>query len=186
MYPFYDTGSIDGDIFISGNIANPTTADILARGLCETYEDYYDYMASFYEGATSQSVIGISADPDSDFISNLQEWAYGLNPNNANSSPLGLDGLDLITPGLPVVYLASVSTGVDFRAIFGRLIDWEEQDLEYKVQFSSDLITWYDSSDIPTYLDTNGTIDLVSVPYPFFLPNFTKAKFFRVVVSFAP
>ncbi|QXD22360.1 hypothetical protein F7C95_10325 [Opitutia bacterium ISCC 51] len=54
LYPLYDTGSIDGNSFISGNIANPTTADILARGLCETYEDYYDWMASFYLDATSQ------------------------------------------------------------------------------------------------------------------------------------
>ncbi|QXD22361.1 hypothetical protein F7C95_10330 [Opitutia bacterium ISCC 51] len=73
-------------------------------------------------------------------------------------------GLGLTTPDLPVVYPASISTGVDFRAVFGRLIDWDNQDLEYKVQFSSDLTTWYDSAEIPTYLDTNGTIDLVSVP----------------------
>ena len=46
------------------------------------------------------------------------------------------------------------------------------------------LVDWYDSSDTPIILDTDGSIDLVSVPYPFFLPDFTKAKFFRVLVEF--
>jgi hypothetical protein len=145
-------------------------------------DPFYSFISQAYPGVTDPAIVGYTADPDSDFINNLLEWAYGLDPNSANSSGLTLSGLTLTTPGLPVVYLASVSNGVDFRAVFGRLINFEVLDLAYTVQFSSNLVNWYDSSDTPTILDTNGTIDLVSVPYPFFLPDFTKAKYFRVKV----
>jgi hypothetical protein len=58
--------------------------------------------------------------------------------------------------------------------------------LSYTVQFSNDLTTWFDSSDTPTVLETQGDIELVSVKYPFFLPDFSSARFFRVVVNVTP
>jgi hypothetical protein len=58
--------------------------------------------------------------------------------------------------------------------------------LSYTVQFSNDLTTWLDSSDTPTVLETQGDIELVSVKYPFFLPDFSSARFFRVVVNVTP
>ncbi len=163
---------------------NPRIQNSLIDLGAHELEPFYLFMDQIYPGISDLAIVGYSADPDADLITNLQEWAYGLDPDNTNTSGITLSGLTLQSPGLPIVYLSSIATGVDFRAMFGRLIDYEDLNVKYTVQFSSDLTTWYDSTEEPTFLDTNGTIDLVSVPYPFFLPNFTKAKFFRVVVTF--
>jgi len=52
------------------------------------------------------------------------------------------------------------------------------------VQFSVDLVNWQNSSVTPTVLADNGTTQIVSVPYPFFIGG-QKAQFFRVVVTIA-
>ncbi len=171
----------------TGQVGEPTKGfwyvDIPIQAIVDDPEPYNTWIDLWFPGETDPLVISPTADPDADLITNLQEWAHGLPPNVPDSSGIALNGLELTTPGLPVVYLSSIATGVDFRAVFTRLIDYEHKGLIYTVEFSSNLNDWYPNSDTPTILDTQSNVDLVSVPYPFFLPDFTKAKYFRVKIE---
>jgi hypothetical protein len=66
--------------------------------------------------------------------------------------------------------------------VFARRKDFAAAGLTYTVEFSGDLATWMDSTSTPSVLADDGTIQVVSVPYPFFV-NGKKATFFRVKVQ---
>ena len=121
------------------------------------------------------------ANPDGDGSINLAEFAFGTNPNLSQSGAISVNGAT-ITPGSPTVSVVNTPNGVDFRALYGRRTDYLAAGLIYKVEFSADLITWVGSGDSPTVIADNGTIQAVTVPYPFFI-NGRKAQFFHVVVT---
>ena len=50
------------------------------------------------------------------------------------------------------------------------------------MEFSADLASWTPSTVAPTVIADNGTLEAVTVPYPFFI-NGKKARFFRVAVT---
>jgi hypothetical protein len=56
----------------------------------------------------------------------------------------------------------------------------------YKWRGNYALTDEHEALHVQKVLTTSGDKKMTSIPYPFFLPNFTKTKFFRVVVSFAP
>ena len=81
--------------------------------------------------------------------------------------------------------------GVDYRAIFGRRKDYVAAGLTYTVEFSAGLDAWVPSAETPTLLSgvTSGSIDAVSVPYPFFIITVNgveKPTFFRITVTLSP
>ena len=126
-----------------------------------------------------------TASPDLDPYSNLLEFAFGTDPNNAASGPgsITYSAGAITLRAQPTVSLAQTPTGVDYRAVFGRRKDWVAAGLTYMVQFSADLLTWETSAAIPTVVASDAEIDAVTVPYPFFLQTGEKAQFFRVQVS---
>lgn len=121
-------------------------------------------------------------DADSDGLENLLEFAFGLNPHQADAQNLLLTGSTLTRRGTPEVWLANIPNGVDYRATFGRLRNYLAAGLTYTVQFSADLATWHDSTSTPVVLAQDDDVEVVSVPYPLFI-NGKKARFFRVVVD---
>ena len=121
------------------------------------------------------------ANPDGDGSINLAEFAFGTNPNLNQSGVISVNGAT-ITPGTPTVSVMNTPTGVDFRALYGRRTDYVSAGLIYKVEFSADLVTWVGSGDTPTVIADNGTMQAVTVPYPFFIDG-KKARFFHVVVT---
>lgn len=150
---------------------------------------YEEWIALNFPGETDETIIGLTADPDFDFIINKDEFGYCLDPLVSDSSGLSHEGLTLVAPGLPVAYAASIPGGVDFRVLFTTRKNYAAVGLNYTIQFSADLVNWYNSSDSPTTLDTNDPADLASVPYPFYIITETgiiKPKFFRVLVELNP
>ena len=132
-----------------------------------------------------------NADPDGDGIPNLLEFAFGTNPNVSSAGTLAYSGTfanaTFNATGQPITAFVSTSNGIDFRALFGRRVDYLAAGLTYTVQFSADLNSWTNSTTTPTVLatDVTGAYQLVSVPYPPFVGG-KKARFFRVVVSITP
>lgn len=122
------------------------------------------------------------ADTDGDGTSDLLEYAFGTNLTVASTAVIGFGGGSIIQRGLPVPWTQTVGNGVDFRAVFGRRKDYAALGLTFTVQFSADLVTWQNSTATPTVITGDSVIDVVSVPYPFFV-NGRKARFFRVLVS---
>ena len=124
---------------------------------------------------------------DSDGLVNLLEFAFGTDPNAADQANLVIDGS---VNGVPIVNADFSNPGVAFDAVFVRRDDFGSSgSLNYTAQFSSDLITWHDSTDTPTLIadsTDDSDYEVVSVPYPFFTPDGRKARFFRVQVTLVP
>jgi hypothetical protein len=154
----------------------------------------YDNWAAGFAGFVDTAP---GANPDNDSFTNLQEFAFGTNPTVSDSGPLAyVAGGAVTTPGQQIAQNVAAS-GVDFRAVFCRRKDWQAAGLTYTVQFSVDDFTSWVNSDntgleVLTGDDTAnpGDIEVVSVPYPLFIPytrngvpGFEKPKFFRVGVS---
>ena len=74
---------------------------------------------------------------------------------------------------------------MDFRALFVRRVDYLTAGLTYAPQFSADMAAWQTSAATPVVLADNGVLQIVSVPYPFFVGG-KKARYFRVQVTIAP
>ena len=62
--------------------------------------------------------------------------------------------------------------------------------MRYVPQFSSDLDNWYESADpvgvLVSPVGANSDYELVSVPFPIFLPDTSIPQYFRVNVVFVP
>ena len=132
------------------------------------------------------------ADWDHDGVVNILEMAFGTDPTSGASGPGVLQytgtfagGGAIAGTGQPVTRFESIPNGIDFRALFVRRTDYATFGLIYTPQFSADMLTWQDSTAIPTVLADDGTYQIVSVPYPPFI-NGKKARFFRIRISLAP
>lgn len=152
-----------------------------------------DWRLGFFADASGTSTRANGADFDSDGKTNLLEFAFGTDPTLGSSGPPALTMTGTYaaavfgTTGQPITKLESITNGVDYRAVFIRRVDHAAAGLTYTPEFSADNFTSFTpSATLPTVLVTSGDFQLVSVPYPHFLPNGKKARFFRVSVSIAP
>jgi alpha-tubulin suppressor-like RCC1 family protein len=141
----------------------------------------------YAEWATAHGLSGINAslgaDFDGDGTPNLLEWAFGTNPVVQGSSTVKASGGTLTSRGGPTVMsMPNGSGGTDHYAEFARRKDYLASGLTYRVQFTADLSTWIDSTDIPTPIGDDGEIEAVTVPYPP-LVNGQPPRFFRVMVT---
>lgn len=132
------------------------------------------------------------ADPDHDGITNLMEFGTGTDPTSGASGSSALQytgtfaGNGIVAgAGQPVARFETIPFGVDYRALFVRRVDSVAAGLTYIVQFSPDMTTWTASAVTPAVLADNGTLQIVSVPYPFFIGG-KKVRFFRIIVTIAP
>ena len=131
------------------------------------------------------------ADPDSDGVTNMMEYALGTNPQSGSSgtNAIAYEGASVTAHGQPIQQDLSPGTGgVDFRAVFGRRKDASSAGLTYTMQFSADNSHWENSTATQVdVLASDATIEAVSVPYPLFIPmtggGYKKPTFFRVGVS---
>lgn len=126
-------------------------------------------------------------DNDLDGLVNLLEFGFGTNTGTPDNATLNPDGS---VNGTPTVQLTGGGGGVTFDALFNRRDDaGQPGSVEYTVQFSGDLVTFYDST-APVTIVTDSTADpayhVASVPYPATLPDGKKARFFRVKVDPTP
>jgi len=105
-------------------------------------------------------------DPDHDGVTNLEEYAFGMDPTVSLSGGIAyVSGGTVTTHGQPVVF----PLGNDYFTVFGRRTDHATAGITYKVQFSAGLDAWVDNDDatnVPVQVATDGTIDAIQVKYP--------------------
>lgn len=166
--------------FTPTDIANYTTATTTTS--VTVIAAYDDWSAGFPGFADT----GESSNPDSDSLSNLLEFAFGTNPTVSNSGLITYADGQITSNGLPATSITNITNGVDYRAVFGRRKDHVSAGLTYTVQFSAGLDIWVDSTDTPTVVASDATMEAVTVPYPFFIETargVEKPTFFRVAVT---
>jgi hypothetical protein len=156
------------------NLTGDDFGSYAADGLPDTWQVLY-----FGESGI-QTAAG--ADADSDGLTNLQEYAFGMNPSQASGGMLRWSGSDLLERGVATPFASGTAGSFTFRAVFARRKDFAAAGLTYTVEFSGDLATWKASTSTPSVLAEDGEIQAVSVPYPFFV-NGKKATYFRVKVQ---
>jgi hypothetical protein len=121
-------------------------------------------------------------DADSDGLTNLQEYAFGMNPSVGSIGMMRWSGSNLLERGGPTLFAIGTAGSFTFRAVFARRKDFAAAGLSYTVEFSGDLSTWQASTSTPSILAEDSEIQVVSVPYPFFV-NGQKSAYFRVRVQ---
>lgn len=128
----------------------------------------------------------VNDDPDGDGMSNLLEYAFGMNPAlaSANYTSYGNE----VTPGLPLPLVQTTTpNNVDFSAVFTRRKNWEIEGLSYTLEASADLTHWENVDEAPTViLSGNSEVEVVSVPCNRSVQTSEgseTAKFFRVSVT---
>jgi len=143
----------------------------------------------YQDWAAGAGLTGPNSGPNDDFegdgVSNLAEWAFGMNPQVADNLVLQWSGGVLTRHGTPTTDVQTTPVTVNYTAVFTRRKDYVSAGLTYTPQFSADLVSWVDSTATPAVVGSDATHDAVSVPYPFFL-NGKKARFFRVSVTASP
>jgi hypothetical protein len=129
--------------------------------------------------------VDLSDDPDGDGQSNLTEFAFGTDPSVRNAASMATDGS---INGLPMV--ESSNGGAGFDLFFVRRDDHGTSgSCVYTAQFSSDMVTFYDSAATPTFVADSAAdpaCEVVKVAYPATLPNGKTALFGRVKVAVKP
>ncbi|MDP0495892.1 MAG: lamin tail domain-containing protein [Verrucomicrobiota bacterium JB024] len=117
-------------------------------------------------------------------LPNLVLYAFGLDPDVNNSgAQLQIEDGVLTQRGEQALNIESEGLGTDFAIRFLRLSNADQVGLTYTVQFSHDLETWSSSTVEPTVLVTDGEVEAVSLPYPFFTPEGRKARFARIKIT---
>lgn len=130
--------------------------------------------APYDDWSSASGLAGEDADPAAilkpDGMTNLEKFAFGMNPTVANFRPLEfVAGGELTAPGAPTLgNFAPPGNPDDERAVFTRRKDHAAAGLVYTVHFSADLKQWTASAALPTLLtDATSTSDheVVSVPF---------------------
>ncbi|HEX5790233.1 MAG TPA: hypothetical protein VFY13_03720, partial [Luteolibacter sp.] len=167
-------GSVSNDVVIT--VSNPTPYQTWAGG-------------TFASSLTSTAA---GANPDGDKFTNLQEFAFGMDPTvSFNGSLVYVAGGNVTTAGSPILQnFAAVGQVADYRAVFPRRKDYSTAGITYAVQFSADLGLWTTSATAPTVqtgAGSTGNMEAVSVPFPASVSlqagGTAAPKFFRIGVS---
>jgi len=205
---FTGTVTLGGTTGISGTSANfaagvltgvSVTPGVIGSNLTLTVDDgsghtgsaTFDVQSVFEGWADASGLTGLDAvfgaNPDGDSLTNLQEFAFGMNPNSPAISPLSYVANETTIPGTPIL---EKSEGI-YRAVFARRKNYRAAGLTYTVSFSADLIRWTDAETTPPPTRLSGdnadTLEAVSVNFPATVPlqggEGASPKFFRVTVS---
>jgi hypothetical protein len=107
---------------------------------------------------------GAFANPDGDALNNLQEYAFGTDPEAAHGKTVGKSATGL-TRGAPTVRVSTTPT-FEMHGMFGRRKDHQAVGLVYLPQFSADLVTWVDANTPLVAEADDGEIELVSTKAP--------------------
>jgi len=192
MYISYNNvGTVNLDVngttltctFVQSGGATPDNFTIIKAGAADTDGDGLTDEFELANGLNRNSATDSSGDTDGDGLNNLVEFAFGTNPGTNDTGKLEVTAGVITKRGQPDVSITNTTNGVDFKAAFCRRKDQATAGLTYTVQFSADLSTWQSSVVTPSVIADDGTYQVVTVRYPFFLNDGQKARFFRVSVT---
>lgn len=140
------------------------------------------WQVAYFGAGAAPGTGGPLGDEDGDGLLNLQEFAFGTDPTRRGAEPVDWSGGTLLARGVPRPLASRAAGKLSFRAVFARRKDFLASRLTYTLQFSGDLVTWQATAAVPAVLAEDGEMQVVAVPYPFFVGN-RKATFFRVAVQ---
>ena len=192
--------------FVDGVLGGVSiTPSVVGDGLTFTVDDgaghtgsaTFDVVSVFNDWADSHGLTGEDAEPGAilqpDGLTNLQKFAFGMNPTATNFNPVQfVVGGEMTAPGSPTLMnMAGPGQPDDERAVFTRLKNHAAAGLTYIVDFSADLKIWTTSDATPTVLtdeNNEGDLEVVSVPFSDAVPvadgeDQHPPKFMRVTVS---
>ena len=170
--------AISGSLLTLEYAANPDAPSSFTTAALSVIQSWRQL---WFSTISNSGAAANTANPDGDAFVNLAEFAFGLNPT-ANSPGAIRVNAGAITPGAPTTLVTNTPGGVDFSALYGQRKDYVSAGLSYAVEFSADLASWVPGAVAPTVIADDGTLQAVTVPYPFFI-NGKKARFFRVVIT---
>lgn len=173
---------------------NPTLSDTDNDGMSDGVETNTGIYASATDTGTNP-LLGmldqwdcdteLTTDEDGDSLDNILEFAFGTDPFVSDNVMLETTGSGNVSPGTPSVQITEDST-TPYTARFVRRQTHEADGLTYSVEFSSDMVAWETSAETPTVVASENGLDVVEVPYSYFLTTGRKAQFFRVSVTYNP
>ena len=177
--PVVDSGS-----YVAGSSATSSLDTANKKLLLLVNNNVYTAWLADYPSLTGGGA-ALTADPDGDGLTNLVEFAFGTDPTLQSTGAIAWSGSTLTSHGMPTVSVTNIPNGVDFKAVFARRRDYLTAGLIYTVQFSVDLINWIDSTDTPTVIASDATMDAVSVPSMLIatVNGMENPRFCRVKVS---
>lgn len=152
-FPVFPTGNYR--VFLADSNGNRVSADgvsdISVAPLAEPPipgNTYYSWKvnAFSFEEILDSTISGENANPSGDGITNLQKYAFGLDPHQN------------VSVGKPVFSLVS-QNGSTFPALTYRASAVIPQDLIYTVQFSSDLVNWFEAPENFTLFNTQSQVN---------------------------
>ena len=113
----------------------------------------------------ANNLTGPDADPEQDFdgdgLTNLTEFALGMNPRLNSRAKLVTQANSITQFGLPNITVVGAGQQKKLRMEHARRAG--DTTLSYTVQFSSDLINWTNATQAATSLATDGTYEVVAV-----------------------
>ncbi|EDY16765.1 autotransporter-associated beta strand repeat protein [Chthoniobacter flavus Ellin428] len=122
---------------------------------------------------------GPLAAPYGDNVPNLEKYAFGMNQSASDNRVIQWTGNGALTQhGLPTLGY----DGTNWSGVFTRRADYATSGVAYTPQFSTDLVTWSNSTDTQSVIASDANYQAVSVPVPAAMAGQAK-MFFRVLVS---
>ncbi len=121
-----------------------------------------------------------NVDPDDD--DTILAYAFGLAPGVTAKLVVDENG-NVVARGTDAFSIEAETDGVDLSLTFLRRNDADAQGLTYTVQYSADMVTWFDSNIVPEVIGTDGEVQVVRASAPFFTPGLEKSRFFRIKVD---
>ncbi len=132
----YEIRAFSGNPWI-GDIATLRTYAGVELVPVESAGGFADWLDAEFPGETDAAIIGADADPDGDGVSNLLEYALGLDPNAASREGLPVLGVGAFTvDGVEGEYLTLTATLLDAA------------DFDFAVDVASELGDWAEGAGV--------------------------------------
>ena len=132
--------------------------EILARPFSQDFTEFATFWNAEPDQGSGNSVNAKGDDDDSDGFTNLQEFAFGMDPREANAQPAFDDG-SRTNPG-PAFGLIQIDGEEYLSVTFNRLDNFANgEDLDYVVEVSENG-TFADAVELIT-IDSTDTIDII-------------------------
>ena len=139
------------------SLGSPLNLTVQNSGPVDTYTQFT------VDNGLTGSGAAQTADPDADGLSNLTEFAFGLDPNVPNRVPLTVTGGTLVSRGTPKGSLTGTGSQQRLRVEFIRRVADASQGLSYQVEFSDDLLHWTAATNSAVVEATSGGYEAVTV-----------------------